>query len=132
MQEESKVFQIFFYHGHQIRTIEHNGETWWVASDVCKVLVIANSRQAINGNEKAGDSGLDEDEKGVLNLYTPGGPQATLCVNEPGLYHLISKSRTPEAKTFGRWVRHEVLPAIRKTGRYSLSQQEPQQLWQEV
>ena len=59
---------------------------------MCKVLEIVNSRQAINGNANAGDSGLDEDEKGVLNLYTPGEPQATLCVNEPGLYHLISKS----------------------------------------
>jgi prophage antirepressor-like protein len=125
MPDESKLFRTFFYQGNQIRTVEHNGETWWVASDVCKVLEIANSRQAINGNEKAGDSGLDEDEKGVLNLYTPGGPQATLCVNEPGLYHLISKSRTPEAKTFGRWVRHEVLPSIRKTGSYSLPQQKP-------
>src|SRR5579884_2047486 len=136
MQEENKFFQTFFYQGHQIRTVEHNGETWWVGSDVCKVLEIANSRQAINGNEKAGDSGLDEDEKGVLNLYTLGGPQDTLCVNEPGLYHLISKSRTSEAKTFGHWIRHEVLPAIRKTGSYSPPQQEqqelPRQLWQEV
>jgi prophage antirepressor-like protein len=126
MQAESKFFQIFIYKGFQIRTVEYKGETWWVASDICKVLEIANSRQAINGNEKAGDPGLDDDEKGVLNLYTPGGPQATLCVNEPGLYHLISKSRTPEAKAFGRWIRHEVLPAIRKTGHYSLAQEEPQ------
>jgi prophage antirepressor-like protein len=135
MQEKSQFFQTFFYKGNRIRTVEHNNETWWVATDVCKVLEIVNASMAINGNAKTGDLGLDEDEKGILSLYTPGGPQATLCVNEPGLYHLISKSHTPEAKTFGRWVRHEVLPAIRKTGSYSLPQQEPQKQqhsWQET
>lgn len=97
MQEENKFFQTFFYHGNQIRTVEHKGETWWVASDVCKVLEIINVSQAINGNEKARDSGLDEDEKALLNLYSLGGPQATLCVNEMGLYGLINKSRTSYA-----------------------------------
>lgn len=125
MEEESKVFRTFFYQGNQIRTVEHNGETWWVAIDVCNALEIVNVSQAINGNEKGGNLGLDEDEKCILNQYTSSGPRATLCVNEPGLYHLISKSRTPEAKAFGRWIRHEVLPAIRKTGSYSLPQQEP-------
>src|SRR5690348_4253301 len=134
MQEESKVFQIFFYHSNQIRTVEYKGETWWVASDVCTVLEIVNVSHAINGNEKKGEAGLDDDEKDDIGIPdVMGRMQATLCVNEPGLYHLISKSRTPGAKTFGRWVRHEVLPTIRKTGSYSLPQQElPPQLWQEV
>jgi prophage antirepressor-like protein len=55
MQEESKVFQTFFYHGNQIRTVEHNGETWWMAGDVCHALKIVNVSQVINGNEKAED-----------------------------------------------------------------------------
>jgi prophage antirepressor-like protein len=127
MQEESKVFQNFFYQGNQIRTVEHKGEMWWVAIDVCKVLEIVNVSMALNGNEKTGDQGLDDDEKDDIRIPDViGRMQATLCVNEPGLYHLISKSRTPGARAFGRWVRHEVLPAIRKTGRYALTQEEPQ------
>jgi prophage antirepressor-like protein len=127
MQEESKVFQIFFYKGNQIRTVEHKGETWWVAIDVCKVLEIENVSLAVNGNDGTGNTGLDEDEKDYIMIHNVVGiKQATLCVNEPGLYHLISKSRTLGAKAFGRWIRHEVLPTIRKTGRYSLSPEEPQ------
>jgi prophage antirepressor-like protein len=129
MKEESKLFRTFFYRGHQIRTVEHNGETWWVASDVCKVLEITNVGQAINGDTGTGHIGLDDDEKDDIRILDAiGRKQATLCVNEPGLYHLISKSRTPEAKAFGRWLRHEVQPALRKTGRYSLAQQS----WQKV
>jgi prophage antirepressor-like protein len=126
MPEGTKVFQTFFYKGNRIRTVEYKGETWWVASDICKVLEITNVSMAVNGNDVTGNLGLDEDEKVIMIHYTPGGPQEILCVNEPGLYHLISKSRTPEAKAFGRWIRHEVLPAIRKTGHYSLAQEEPQ------
>ena len=93
MQEESKLFRTFFYQGHQIRTVEHNGETWWVASDVCKVLEIAHVSLALNRNEKTGDLGLDNDEKDDIRIPDAiGRMQATLCVNEPGLYHLISKS----------------------------------------
>lgn len=99
MQDESKFFQTFFYQGRQIRTVEHNGETWWVAIDVCKALEIANVSLAINGNDGTGNAGLDEDEKDYIMIHNVVGiKQATLCVNEPGLYHLISKSRTPEAK----------------------------------
>src|SRR5579862_7486633 len=94
MQEESKVFQTFFYKGNRVRTVEHKGETWWIATDVCKVLEIANVSMAINGNDNTGNVGLDEDEKAIMYHDTPGGPQATLCVNEPGLYHLISKSHS--------------------------------------
>jgi len=98
MQEESKVFQTFFYQGHQIRTVEHNGETWWVAIDVCNVLEIANVSMAISGYDGTGNTGLDDDEKDDIMIHDVAGrKQATLCVNEPGLYHLISKSRTPEA-----------------------------------
>lgn len=114
MQEESKVFRTFFYQGHRIRAIEQKGETWWVAADVCKVLKIANVSMAVSGYDGTGNTGLDNDEKDDIMIHdVTGRKQATLCVNEPGLYHLISKSRTPEAKAFGRWVRYEVLPGPR-------------------
>jgi anti-repressor protein len=61
---------------------------------------------------------LDDDEKGVSSIYTPGGKQEMIVINEPGLYALVLKSRKAEAKDFSRWVRHEVLPAIRKHGGY--------------
>ena len=92
MEEESKAFRNFFYHGNQIRTVEHKGEMWWVASDVCKVLEIAHVSLAVNGNDSTGHTGLDDDEKDYITIRNVVGiQQATLCVNEPGLYHLISK-----------------------------------------
>ncbi|MGI5144834.1 BRO family protein [Plantactinospora sp. CA-294935] len=109
MIAEIEVFQ-FPATGQQIRTLLRNGEPWFVAADVCTALDINNSRQAV--------SYLDEDEKGVTTNDTPGGQQQVSVVSEPGLYSLILRSRKPQAKEFKRWVTHEVLPAIRKTGRY--------------
>lgn len=92
-----------------IRAIEKDGAPWFVAADVCRALEIANTTDAL--------SRLDEDEKYRLNLGLPGG--VTWCVNEPGLYALVLGSRKPEAKAFKRWITHEVLPSIRKTGSYT-------------
>lgn len=94
----------------EIRAVVKNGEPWFVAADVCKALEIANNRKAI--------SRLDDDEKGVTSSDTPGGTQAMTTVNEPGLYALVLGSRKPEARQFKRWITHEVLPSIRKTGGY--------------
>lgn len=94
----------------QIRVIDRNGEPWFVAVDVCRALSIVNTTDALTR--------LDEDEKARFNLGLPGGD--TNCVNEPGLYSLVLSSRKPEAKAFKRWITHEVLPAIRQTGSYSL------------
>lgn len=93
-----------------IRSLLKNGQPWFVAADVCKALEIGNSRQAT--------SRLDADEKGVISTDTPGGAQAMTIVSEPGLYTLILGSRKPEAKAFRRWITHDVIPAIRKTGGY--------------
>ena len=95
----------------QIRAIMQQGEPWFVALDVCKCTDIANSRDAF--------SRLDEDEKGVALIDTPGGKQIMAIINEPGLYSLVLGSRKPEAKAFKRWITHEVIPSIRKTGSYS-------------
>lgn len=104
--------QVFNYDNRDIRVVMENGEPWWVAKDVCEILEISNSRDAV--------SRLDEDERGVVLTDTPGGPQEMIAVNEPGLYTLILGSRKPEAKAFKRWITHEVIPTIRRTGTYAL------------
>jgi prophage antirepressor-like protein len=106
--------QVFENDGWLIRVIECDGEPWFVAKDVCSVLGLGNPRSSL--------ALLDDDEKGVHTVDTPGGPQQVTIINEAGLYALILKSRKPEAKAFKRWVTHEVLPAIRKTGSYSINQ----------
>jgi prophage antirepressor-like protein len=103
----------FQFENHDVRVVLQDDQPWWVAADVCTALKIANNRDAI--------SRLDDDEKGVALTDTLGGKQEVTIINEPGLYSLILGSRKPEAKRFKRWVTHEVLPAIRKTGSYSLS-----------
>lgn len=91
-----------------VRAIMRDGEPWFVAADVCKALEI----------DKSQTRRLDEDEKGVYSTQTLGGKQEVTIVNEPGLYSLVLGSRKPEAKVFKRWVTHEVLPTIRRTGGY--------------
>lgn len=95
----------------QVRTVEIDGNPYFVAADVCSCLSISNNRDAV--------ARLDDDEKRVSVVPTPlGGPQSMTLVNESGLYSLIFQSRKPEAKAFRKWVTAEVLPAIRKTGAY--------------
>lgn len=95
----------------QVRTMMIDGSPWFVAKDVCECLDINNSRQAL--------ARLDSDEKNsvILNDGTPGNPEKGI-VNEYGLYSLVLSSRKPSAKTFKRWITHEVVPAIRKHGAY--------------
>lgn len=104
------ALEVFTYTDQQVRTVLIDGEPWFVAADVCAVLGIANSRDAL--------SRLDDDEKGVGTADTPGGPQRVAIVNEPGVYGLTWTSRKAEAAKFRRWIKHEVLPTIRKTGGY--------------
>ena len=91
----------------KVRTLNLNGEPWFVAVDVCSVLDLSNPTIAV--------SRLDEDERAKFNVGRQG--DATI-VNEPGLYTLVLGSRKPEAKAFKRWITHEVLPNIRKHGVY--------------
>ncbi|MCY8022045.1 phage antirepressor [Bacillus licheniformis] len=102
--------KVFNYQDQQVRTVVKDNEPWFVAKDVCSVLEIKNNRDAL--------ARLDEDEKGVVLTDTLGGTQELTAVNEPGLYSLILGSRKPEAKQFKRWITHEVIPTIRKTGGY--------------
>lgn len=98
-----------------IRTLNIDGEPWFIAVDVCKALDIRNSRDAL--------ARLDDDEKGVALTDTLGGAQNLATVNEPGLYALVLSSRKPEAKKFKRWITHEVIPSIRKHGGYVAGQE---------
>ncbi len=101
----------FDFEGRQVRIItDAQGEPWFVAADVLSTISL--DRKALER--------LDDDEKGVNSIHTPGGIQEMTTVNEPGLYALVLGSRKAEAKRFKRWVTHEVLPAIRKTGSYAV------------
>jgi len=103
----------FDYDGENVRVVmDESGDPWWVAKDVCSILDIG-----WRGSETLNP--LDDDEWGSEKLDTPGGPQSLAIVNEPGLYTLIIRSNKPEAKRFKRWITHEVLPSIRKTGQYT-------------
>ena len=92
---------------------DENGEPMFVAKDVCAVLELKNPRSTL--------ALLDEDEKGVHIVDTPGGEQQMTIVSEPGFYKLVMRSRKPEAKAFQRWVTHEVLPALRREGGYMVA-----------
>ena len=106
--------QTWNYESSEIRTVQMNGEPWWVLADVCKVLEISNSRNVSNR--------LEADEKGVTLVDTLGGAQQVTIINESGLYAVILRSDKPQAKTFRKWVTNEVLPSIRKHGAYMTGQ----------
>ena len=99
----------------KMRVITTEGDPWFVAKDVCGILELNNVSQAL--------SRLDYDEKNTIILNDGIGNPTKLAVNESGLYSLIMSSRKPEAKRFKKWVTAEVLPAIRKTGRYQTKAQ---------
>ncbi|GAB6172943.1 phage antirepressor Ant [Paradesulfitobacterium aromaticivorans] len=120
--------QVFSYEGKEVRTIQRDGETWWVAKDVCDVFGETNRNRAMQA--------LEEDEKGYTQMSTPGGTQQVAVVNEPGLYALLFAMQPTKArgvsdeyitdrerklKNFKRWVTHEVLPSIRRHGAYITS-----------
>lgn len=108
--------QTFDFNEAPVRVMLRDEQPWFVAADVCRVLEIANSRDAV--------SGLDEDEK-ITVANADGNPRAGIphqigLVSESGLYALVFKSRKPEARKFRKWVTAEVLPALRQTGRYEM------------
>ena len=106
--------QIFNYGYNPVRVIEKDGLPWFVAKDVCDVLEIKNSRDAI--------SVLDNDEKDDVEISdTIGRMQPTNIISESGLYTLIMRSSKPQAKAFRKWVTGTVLPAILRTGYYEIS-----------
>lgn len=107
MENLTKMFD-----GKQLRIIDQNNEPWFVAKDICDILEIKNSRDAV--------SRLDDDEKASVGLTDGSQKRNVSIVNEFGLYNLVLSSRKPEAKEFKRWVTHDVIPSIRKTGSYDI------------
>ena len=105
------TLQVFNYKEHQVRTVEVNGEVWFVAKDVCDILEIQNVTQAVQN--------LDEDERSMHYIGRQG--EANI-ISEAGLYKLIFNSRKPEAKEFTRWVTHEVLPTLHRAGTFTINQ----------
>lgn len=101
----------------EVRTVNIGGEPWLVGKDVSVALGYANPQRAIRDH-------VDDEDKGVTEMVTPGGTQKVPIINESGLYSLVLSSKLPTAKKFKRWVTSEVLPAIRKTGSYSVKQAE--------
>ena len=112
-----------FVLNYDVRIIKIGEDFWFAAVDVCKILNLSNPTMVLKN--------LDDDEKQIINLkkrfpnyylgnLPKGGRPTVNFVNESGLYNLIFQSRKPEAKKFKRWVFHDVLPQIRKTGSYSI------------
>ena len=117
MKDLERSFQ---FRGRRIRAVRIDGEPWFAAVDVCRVLGLDPSLSVTGRRGKNYADGLDADEKGTAVFSTLGGRQKLLIVSEPGLYSLIMRSHKPEAKSFQRWVTHEVLPALRQAGIYQL------------
>ena len=110
-------FSTFNFKDLPVRVIsDPKGEFWFCGTDVCAILGYTNSRKALQDHCKQG---------GVTKRYTPtkSADQEMTFINEPNLYRLIIKSRKPEAEPFEAWVFEEVLPQIRKTGKYEIVQQ---------
>ncbi|MCL6455372.1 MAG: hypothetical protein I4O36_01020, partial [Ralstonia pickettii] len=102
----------FDFEGRPVRVVtDALGEPWFVAADVCAVLDLPNTTRALER--------LDADEQALISIQgiSRGNDQVNV-VNEPGLYTLVLGSRKPNAKRFKRWITHEVIPSIRKTGAY--------------
>lgn len=106
----ASALSVFNFNSHEVRILIIDNSVWFVASDVAKIL---EYKVAVKLTRL-----LDDDEKDVHNLDTPGGKQAVSIINESGMYHAVLVSRKPEAKKFRKWVTSEVLPSIRKTGSY--------------
>ena len=103
--------QVFKYNGNEVRTIQKDGEPWWVLKDVCSVLNLTDTNKTAER--------LDADELTRIKFVAGGQNREMLCINESGLYNVIIRSDKPEAKPFRKWVTSEVLPSIRKHGLYA-------------
>jgi anti-repressor protein len=107
MTDSQKALAVFDFEGRQVRVIEKEGQPWWVAKDICDVLDIKNTSQAVEQ--------LDEDERSMFYIGRQGEVN---IINESGVYAFIIRSNKPEAKKFRRWLTLNVIPSIRKYGGY--------------
>ena len=113
IQNTTALERIFHYRDRRLRTLQRDGQHWFVVIDVCEALEICNTRDAI--------SRLASDDVGLIELVDARGRRQRMrIINEAGLYTLVLSSRKPEAKAFGHWVTHEVLPSLRRSGVYRM------------
>lgn len=108
---------LFTYQSHQVRTVLVDGEPWFVAADVARIL---GYRDAFNMARR-----LDKEDRGTRLVSTPSGDQEMTVISEAGLYVAILGSQVPGAREFKRWITHEVIPTIRRTGRYESGPTKP-------
>lgn len=104
--------QLFVFGTEDVRVLEQDGEPWFVAADIARVLGYSTTAAMTRS--------MDDDERGVQILHTPSGAQSMTVISEPGLYGAIIRSRVEGAQRFKRWLKHEVLPTLRKTGSYEV------------
>lgn len=109
--EENSVTPFVFQGEHTVRTIDEGNQKWFCVNDICHCLGLKNRPQSLI-------KPLDEDEKMMHKIYASNKNRQMWFVSESGVYFIIGRSNKPEAKDFMRWLRKEVLPAIRKTGQY--------------
>ena len=114
MNNIAALERVFNYQNRRLRTVQRGGEYWFVVQDVCSALEVGNTRDAI--------SRLVADDVDLIELVDSlGRRQEMRIINEAGLYTLVLGSRKPEAKAFGHWITHEVLPALRRSGVYRMA-----------
>ena len=115
MNTEQEIMR-FQFDSEEVMVIkDNNSELQFIAIDICRILDIKNVSQALNN--------LDDDERLIYKIHISGQMRDVLCVTESGLYALILRSTKPNAKKFRKWITSEVLPQIRKTGKYAINNQ---------
>ena len=113
MNTEQKIITFQFESKEVMVIKDDNSELQFIAIDICRILDIKNVSQALNN--------LDDDERLIYKIHISGQMRDVLCVTESGLYALILRSTKPNAKKFRKWITSEVLPQIRKTGKYAIN-----------
>lgn len=111
-QKTGLIPQVFNYDSHQVEVVMIQEVPHWVAKDVCDILGLSDVSMSIKR--------LEDDEKLIQTLFVSGQNREVWVVSESGLYNLVFRSNKPEAKKFRKWVTSEVLPTIRKTGKYEM------------
>ena len=121
MQTAQSIRQVFHFQNKPVRTLDFFGDLWFVAKDVCDVLRIrTNSIRCILEEDEIREFNPNDNSIGLGLAESGHGGRNMLVVSEPGLYSLILKSRRPEARQFRRWITHEVIPELRRMGRYEM------------
>lgn len=113
----------FAFNSQQVRIVSINNEPWFVASDVCDILEIRNVSQALSRLDS--DEIMSLDRESIITLNDDPNTVRLSAISESGLYSLTLSSRKPQAKDFKRWVTREILPTIRKTGKYEIASTQP-------